>query len=130
MPFAIPGAPDLRHLLRGQVAAVALAASGICSPAPAFLEDFVDPDDGDLDISNWLIDRKGFLPIPIVITEPAVGYGGGVALMFERLGARDATFYAPGLGSDTRFQSYRGHLFAYWPFARDVVLGGRSMAAA
>jgi hypothetical protein len=36
-------------------------------------------EDGQLDISNWLIERKGFLPVPIVITEPAVGLGGGVA---------------------------------------------------
>ncbi|MDM0034411.1 BamA/TamA family outer membrane protein [Variovorax sp. J22P271] len=282
MPSASPGAPDLRQLVRGGVVAAALAASGLCASAPAFLEDFVDADDGHLDISNWLIDRQGFLPIPIVITEPAVGYGGGVALMFVRnsmresaqkaretghmsppdifvvgaaatengtkaafaggmatfaedrwryrggvgradvnlafygiggsglgdgvqslaysldgwmssqqvlrrlgdsdnwlglrwifldldskldlsgdpraglrpdeaaqrasglgltlehdsrdsiftpskgwTGALDAMFYAPGIGSDTRFESYRGHLFAYWPFARDFVLGGR-----
>lgn len=40
-------------------------------------------------------------------------------------GSLDATFYAPGLGSATRFQSYRGHVFAYWPVAERVVLAGR-----
>lgn len=43
---------------------------------------FIDPSDGMLDLSNWLLDSKGFLPVPIVVTEPAVGYGGGLALVF------------------------------------------------
>lgn len=50
---------------------------------------FTDPDDGKLDLSEWLLDHKGFLPVPIVITEPAVGYGGGVALAFFRESLRD-----------------------------------------
>lgn len=45
---------------------------------------FVDPQDGQFDVSEFLEDARGFLPIPIVITEPAVGYGGGVAGMFLR----------------------------------------------
>ncbi len=45
---------------------------------------FFDPADGQLDLSYFLENPKGFLPIPIVITEPAVGYGGGVAGMFLR----------------------------------------------
>lgn len=44
--------------------------------------DFTDPADGYLDMTNWLLKHKGFLPVPIIITEPAVGYGGGVALVF------------------------------------------------
>jgi hypothetical protein len=35
-----------------------------------------------LDASRWLLERRGFLPVPIVITEPAIGYGGGLALAF------------------------------------------------
>ncbi|RTZ72878.1 MAG: glyceraldehyde-3-phosphate dehydrogenase [Gammaproteobacteria bacterium] len=45
-------------------------------------ERFIDPEDGKLDASEWLATRTGFLPVPIIITEPAVGYGGGVALAF------------------------------------------------
>ncbi|MCF7752154.1 outer membrane protein assembly factor [Bacillus subtilis subsp. subtilis] len=41
-----------------------------------------DPEDGHLDLSRWLLDHRGFLPVPIVITDPAVGNGGGVALAF------------------------------------------------
>jgi hypothetical protein len=45
---------------------------------------FTDPEDGRLDASEWLLERKGFLPVPILITEPAIGYGLGVALLFFR----------------------------------------------
>ena len=45
---------------------------------------FIDPEDGKLDASEWLLERKGFLPVPILITEPAVGYGVGAALLFFR----------------------------------------------
>src|SRR6266850_282303 len=52
---------------------------------------FTDPQDGALDASEWLLDRKGFLPVPIVITEPAVGYGAGAALLFFRESIRERT---------------------------------------
>jgi hypothetical protein len=45
---------------------------------------FFDPEDGALDLSYFLEEARGFLPIPIVVTEPAVGYGGGAAGMFVR----------------------------------------------
>jgi hypothetical protein len=45
---------------------------------------FIDPDDGQFDLSYFLENPRGFLPIPIVVTEPAVGYGGGMAGMFLR----------------------------------------------
>ena len=39
---------------------------------------FRDPEDGQLDMSEWLLTKKGFLPIPIIITEPAFGgFGDG-----------------------------------------------------
>ena len=259
--------------------------AGLAPASHAFMEGFIDPQDGYFDMSEWLVDRKGFLPVPIIITEPAVGYGGGVSLMFVRnsmresaeraaqtghmvppdifvvggagtengtrvafgggmmnfdedhwrwkgavartdvnlefygiggaldgvnrslnysldgwlsfqqvlrrigdsnvwfggrwiytdfnskldldgrfsrllpdelsqkgsglglvlehdsrdniftpskgwLGALDATFYDPDWGSDTRFQSYRSHVFAYWPLANALVLGGRADARA
>lgn len=40
---------------------------------------FIDPSDGHLDMSHWLHDKKGLIPVPIIITEPAVGYGVGLA---------------------------------------------------
>ena len=43
---------------------------------------FRSPEDGWLDASSFLEGRAGFLPVPIIITDPAVGYGGGAALAF------------------------------------------------
>lgn len=43
---------------------------------------FTDTQDGDFDTSDFLLHRKGVMPIPIVITEPAVGYGGGAMLLY------------------------------------------------
>ena len=43
---------------------------------------FADPQDGYLDASAWLLEDRMFLPVPILITEPAVGYGAGAALVF------------------------------------------------
>lgn len=48
----------------------------------SIFESFIDPKDGALDASNWVVDRKGFLPIPLIITEPAVGFGLGAGLVF------------------------------------------------
>ena len=39
---------------------------------------FIDEIDGQLDMGEYLAENAyGFLPVPILITEPAVGYGGG-----------------------------------------------------
>jgi hypothetical protein len=59
--------------------------------APAAAQ-FTDPQDGEFDVSEWLLEKKGFLPVPILITEPAIGYGGGAALLWfrESLGERQA----------------------------------------
>jgi hypothetical protein len=46
--------------------------------SPAEGQRFRDPADSAFDISNHLASASGFLPIPIIITEPAVGYGGGL----------------------------------------------------
>jgi hypothetical protein len=58
-----------------------LSGSGT-SLATSFFDQFIDPNDGKLDASQWLAGRTGFLPVPIVISDPAVGYGGGLALAF------------------------------------------------
>jgi len=43
---------------------------------------FFDKDDGMLDASEYLSELYGFLPVPVIITEPAIGYGGGVGLVY------------------------------------------------
>ena len=35
-----------------------------------FLEGFRDPEDGAFDLSDWLINKRGFLPIPITTNAP------------------------------------------------------------
>ncbi len=59
-----------------------LIVLSIPKPGQAFLDQFIDPKDGALDASNWLIERKGFLPIPLFVSDPAVGYGLGAGLAF------------------------------------------------
>lgn len=44
-----------------------------------YSENLVDSQDGMFDASDYLASAKGFLPIPIIITEPAVGFGFGLA---------------------------------------------------
>jgi len=43
---------------------------------------FFDNNDSMLDLSNYLSQAYGLLPVPILITEPAIGYGGGAALIY------------------------------------------------
>ena len=68
---------------------------GLLAACPVLAQErsvFTDPEDGAFDASEWLLDKKGFLPIPIIITEPAIGYGGGAALLWfrESLGEKQA----------------------------------------
>ena len=56
-------------------------------------ERFIDPADGQFDLSDHLLKHRGLLPVPIIITEPALGYGGGLAALWfkeslEEAGAR------------------------------------------
>jgi hypothetical protein len=54
------------------------------SPAREGRARFLDPGDGQFDLSWFLEKPRGFLPVPIVVTEPAVGYGGGGVGLFLR----------------------------------------------
>lgn len=114
---------------------IALAALVLATLAPhaAFAADaretfqrFLDPEDGQLDLSEWLLDRKGFLPVPIIITEPAVGYGAGVALVFisdtigsaiEKAKAGDGHLVPPNIWAIAGFATENG--------TRGAVIGGQ-----
>jgi len=48
---------------------------------PGFFRQFFDEEDGKLDFSNFLA-KGGFIPIPIIISEPAVDGGFGLAAAF------------------------------------------------
>jgi hypothetical protein len=52
-----------------KLATALLLSIGLALPAQA--DGFRDPEDGEFDISDYLLHRKGVMPVPIVITEPA-----------------------------------------------------------
>ncbi|MFT3668708.1 MAG: hypothetical protein QM795_09060 [Pseudoxanthomonas sp.] len=57
-----------------------------------------DPDDGRLDASRWLLERKGgFLPVPILVSDPALGSGGGIGAAFFRPNRAGGTAVDPDL---------------------------------
>jgi hypothetical protein len=59
------------------------AGSGeAASEKPSKRDLFFDPDDGALDLSAFLATKRGFMPVGGIITEPAVGYGATLGLMF------------------------------------------------
>ena len=76
---------------------------------------FFDPDDGQLDLSYFLENPRGFLPIPIVITEPAVGYGGGIVGMFlrPRREAGDEGWARPDISAVGGFATQNGTAGAF-----------------
>lgn len=53
-----------------------------CLFAQKFNEYFIDSTDNKVDVSGFLNSNIGFLPIPTIITEPAVGYGAGIAAVY------------------------------------------------
>ena len=71
--------------MRARLSAL-IAGALLCAQAPSAAADwfdrFRDSNDGKFDLSDYLLRHRGVLPIPMVITEPAVGYGGGVALAY------------------------------------------------
>lgn len=88
------GATCLCVLVAPDVAAQDAGAPAPTPDTPAVAEHtglLHDPKDGELDMSRWLLEHKGFLPVPIVISDPAVGYGGGLAAVFFHRPAGAAT---------------------------------------
>ena len=56
---------------------------------------FKDPEDGAIDLSEFLLEHNGVLPVIIPITEPAVGYGGGAALLYFHKRKKKYESYVP-----------------------------------
>jgi hypothetical protein len=94
-----PPGPGVRHRaprLRVAPAAFLLAVVACCAgaegpDAPGLAErwrtlraEVIDPADGQFDVGPVLEGAHGFLPIPVIVTEPAVGYGGGLVALFVR----------------------------------------------
>lgn len=56
---------------------------------------FRDPEDNAFDLSSFLLEHNGVLPVVIPITEPAVGYGGGAALLYFHKRKKKYKSYVP-----------------------------------
>ncbi len=83
---------------------------------------FTSPEDGWFDMSGMLQQTYGFLPVPLIITEPAVGYGGGLGLMFlskplpnaeNGLGRPNITLIA-GFGTENGTWGVSGADLRFW----------------
>lgn len=72
----------------------AQAPAGDPSP-PAKASLFKDPEDGAFDVGAWAATRTGVLPVPVPITEPAVGYGAALALVLIHGGGLAGTKDGP-----------------------------------
>ncbi|GLS83372.1 hypothetical protein [Paraferrimonas haliotis] len=83
----------LKQLITSVAISALFSGSVLATEVPVSEQDIAKPqrtaepsnfigDDGKLDVSNWLSQAYGFLPVPIMVTEPAVGYGGGLAVVF------------------------------------------------
>ena len=77
---------------------------------------FKDPEDGCLDVSGFLDRPFGFIPVPLPITEPAIGLGGAVAAVFinQDASSRRPDLYGVGAmrtsnGTDGYFAGHSGH---------------------
>jgi hypothetical protein len=91
-----------RATLLGLLLCAAPAAGqepGPAPPADAPSEFRSAEDDGWIDISGFLDEKYGFLPIAIPITEPAIGYGlaGGLAFISKPLGEIEGEYDRPDL---------------------------------
>ena len=63
------------------VITLALLVSGTAL-ASSFEDYFIDPEDGQFDTSQYLSQvPMGFLPVPVILTDPATGNGLAIAAM-------------------------------------------------
>lgn len=82
--FAARVAALLVGALAPVAAAQAIDSASLAERWRVARAELLDPADGQLDLGPFLERARGFLPIPLVVTEPAVGFGGGLAAMFVR----------------------------------------------
>jgi hypothetical protein len=116
----------LYQLLPAQVDSIKIKAE---SESKKF--SFRDPVDGAIDLSDYILKRHGFLFIPFIITEPAIGYGGGGAVLFfqqqkEKYGVKVPPNISGVVGMGTQNGTWLGGLFHFHVFGPDKIryLGG------
>lgn len=92
-------------LLQTSIAEGPGASSGTAAPAAPGetpkVSKFKDPQDGWFDVSQFVDEVYGFVPMVVPITEPAVGYGAAAALVFidKQKGAEGAGFHRPNISA-------------------------------
>ena len=108
----------------------------------ALPERFTDPTDGAFDLSKHLLEHSGFLPVPIIVTEPALGYGLGAAAVYfdEAMASKNQgraagdRFAPPNITALGGFKTENGSwgagagLFRSWHDDRFRYLGGLGKA--
>ena len=120
-------AGSLRITLAATIAALSFASRGAYGGGGLFAK-FEDSEDGRIDLSDYLQGRSGFLPVPIIITEPAVGFGGGLAPVFikrptetldqQSLGRSTPRIFGAALAG-TENGSWGSGAFVLLPISRD-----------
>lgn len=80
-----------------------------------------DPETGAVDMSELIYNARGFMPIPIFVTEPAVGYGGGLAILYLLPQKKKYDRYVPpniygvaGLGTQNKTWLAAAFAFKVW----------------
>jgi len=63
--------------------------------AQGFKDQFIDTLDHKVDLSQWLSEVYGFVPLVTLVTEPAIGYGAGGGLIFFHKRKENLTRPAP-----------------------------------
>jgi len=85
-----------------------------------------DPQTGAIDISDAILNARGFMPVPIIVTEPAVGYGGGLAILYFQPQKKKYDRYVPpniygAAGLGTQNKTWMAALFGFYVFGPDRV---------
>src|SRR6187397_3399849 len=104
------------------LATTAALADAASTPAPAEPKKEAAADDGWPDMSSFLDEKYGFLPIAMPITEPAVGYGaaGGLAFLSKPLGqaaqglGRPSITFVGGFGTENGSWGAAAVDMRYW----------------
>jgi outer membrane protein assembly factor BamA len=133
---ALTKGPDLKRA----IAALAFGIATFLPSAPAFADEAPKKppaDDGWPDMSGFLDEKYGFLPIAMPITEPAVGYGavGGLTFISSPLGnaakglGRPNITFVGGMGTSNGSWGAFGGDLRYWADDRVQTLVGAVYAS-
>ncbi len=110
------------HTHAGDAEEVGLKLEGGNGSERKLRDKFFDSDDGCLDVSEFLADPLGFIPVVIPITEPTVGAGAALALVFidnnektsDGRGVKPNITAVGGFATENGTQGYFGMHSGHW----------------